>query len=193
MFIIKENGSLNKALSVFVSGGVVLCPAFTLYGISAGLFDIYANKRIFRIKRRDYRKPFIVIALKEFILESAVDVDKEKLFYLLDNAITVVVKTPLDLPFYAKSNDFVAFRAANTPFLKYICSKTPITSTSVNISGMDLKVSRIGDIFKRFKGFVDGFVIGSVIGEQSTIVRLENNKVELLRKGYNAEKVMEVL
>ena len=193
MFIIKEYGSLNRALSILVSGGVILCPAFTLYGISAGLFDIYANKRIYRIKKRDYGKPFIVIALKEFILESAVDVDKDKLSYLLDNVITVVVKTPLDLPFYAKSNGFVAFRAANTPFLKYICSKTPITSTSVNISGADLKVSRVAEIFRRFREFVDGFVFGSVIGEQSTIVRLENDKVELLRKGYNAEKVMEVL
>ena len=193
MFIIKEYGSLNRALSILVSGGVILCPAFTLYGISAGLFDIYANKRIYKIKRRDYGKPFIVIALKEFILESAVDVDKDKLSYLLDHAITVVVKTPLDLPFYAKSEGRVAFRAANTPFLKYVCSKTPITSTSMNISGVDMKLSRFGDMVKRFKRLVDGFVFGKVLGEQSTIVKLDGDKVEFLRKGYNSEKVMEVL
>ena len=193
MVIIREKGNLNRAVSVLISGGVLLCPAFTLYGLSAGLFDLYANKKIYEIKRRDREKPFIVIALKEFILESAVDVDKEKLSYLLDNAITVVVRTSVDFPFYAKSKGRVAFRAANTHFLQYICSKTPITSTSVNIAGVDLKVSRAGDIFKRFRSFVDGFVFGDVVGEQSTIVKLDSDKVELLRKGYNIERVMEVL
>jgi len=193
MVITREDRNLKAVESLFLTGGVVVCPAFTIYGLSANLFNISANKRIYRIKRRDYSKPLIVIATKNFVLKTAIDIDREILSFLLDNTITVIVKSSATLPFYATANSEVAFRVANTPFLNHICRNSPITSTSANFSGdqsvfIDSKI-----IFKRFAKLTDGFVFGKVIGEPSTIVRLAGKSVEIVRKGYNIQKIKEVL
>ncbi len=193
MFVTREDGDVEKAISVLFHGGVLIYPAFTIYGFGAGLFDYYANRRIFALKKRDVSKPFLVIAKKDFILQCATNVEKDKLSYLLDSVITVVVNVPFEFPFYVSLNRTVAFRLANTPFLDRICSKTPITSTSINVSGSNKPLTDERLIFKRYKNTVDGMVFGKVVGEQSTIVRLEGSRVTILRKGYNSEKVKEVL
>jgi len=193
LFITREDRGTKKAVSVLFNGGVLIYPAFTIYGFGASLFDYYANKRIFALKKRDVSKPFLVIAKKDFVLMSATDVDTDKLTYLLDNTITVVVDVSLKFPFYVSLNGTVAFRLANTSFLNRICSKGPITSTSINVSGSSKPLMDERLIVKRYKNSVDGIVFGKIVGEQSTIVRLKGSNVIILRKGYNSEKVEEVL
>ena len=193
MLITREDGDVKKASSILFSGGVLIYPAFTIYGFGAALFDYYANRRIFTLKKREISKPFLVIAKKDFILGCATNVEKDNLTYLLDNVITVIVNVSFEFPFYVSLNGTVAFRLANTPFLDEICSKTPITSTSINISGTSKPLMNEKLIFKRYKNSVDGMVFGKVIGEQSTIVRLKGSHVTILREGYNIEKVKEVL
>lgn len=127
------------------------------------------------------------------MLKTAIDIDREILSFLLDNTITVIVKSSAILPFYVTMNSEVAFRAANTPFLNYICRNSPITSTSANFSGDQSVFIDSKTIFKRFSKLTDGFVFGRVIGEPSTIVRLVGKNVEIVRKGYNIQKIKEVL
>ena len=193
MVITREDKNTKKVTSTLLNGGVLIYPAFTIYGFGAKLFDYYANMRIFTLKRRDISKPFLVIAKKDFILKFAANVDKGKLIYFLDNAITVVADVLFGFPFYVNLNGTVAFRLANTPFLDKICSKTPITSTSINLSGSRKSLTDERLIFKRYKNAVDGMIFGRVVGEQSTIVRLEGNRTTVFREGYNREKVKEVL
>ncbi len=193
MLITREDRDVKRAISILFSGGVLIYPAFTIYGFGAGLFDYYANKRIFALKKRDISKPFLIIAKEDFILRCATNVEKDRLIYLLKNTITVVVNVSFEFPFYVTLNGTVAFRLANTPFLDRICSKTPITSTSINVSGSRESLMDEKFIFKKYRKSVDGMVFGKVVGEQSTIVRLEGTRITVLRKGYNSEKVKEVL
>ncbi len=193
MLITREDRDIKRAISILFRGGVLIYPAFTIYGFGAGLFDYYANRRIFALKKRDISKPFLIIAKEDFILRCATNVEKDRLIYLLKNTITVVVNVSFEFPFYVSLNGTVAFRLANTQFLDRICSKTPITSTSINISGGSKPLTDERLIFKRYKNSVDGMVFGRVVGEQSTIVRLEGSKVTVLREGYNSEKIKEVL
>ena len=189
MFITRENKNIDKVASILSNSGVLIYPAFTIYGFGAGLFDYYANRRIFALKKRDISKPFLVIAKEDFILRCATNVEKDRLIYLLKNTITVVVNVSFEFPFYVSLNGTVAFRLANTPFLDRVCSETPVTSTSINISGDSKPLTDERLIFKRYKNSVDGVVFGRVVGEQSTIVRLEGSKVTVLREGYNSEKL----
>ncbi len=192
MLITREDGKLSRVISTLLNSGVVICPAFTIYGFSAALFDVYANKKISLIKKREQNKPFIVVAEKDFIIASAININKEKLSFLLENGITVVVETGINMPTYASLNGKTAFRDANTPFLKHICKKTPITSTSANVSGKEMG-DDIKRIIKIYKGKVGAIVIGKVKGIPSTIVELNKDNVIILRYGYNSEKLKEVM
>ncbi len=193
MFITRESKNIDRVISILSNSGVLIYPAFTIYGFGAGLFDYYANKRIFSLKKRDVSKPFLVIAKKDFILGCATNVERDKLTYLLDSVITVIVNVSFEFPFYVTLNGTVAFRLANTPFLEKICYKTPITSTSVNVSGIRESLINEKLIFKKYRKSVDGMVFGNVVGVESTIVRLKNSQVTILREGYNKDKVKEVL
>ncbi len=193
MFITRESKNIDRVISILSNSGVLIYPAFTIYGFGAGLFDYYANKRIFSLKKRGVSKPFLVIAKKDFILGCAKKVERDKLTYLLDRVITVIVNVSFEFPFYVTLNGTVAFRLANTPFLEKICYKTPITSTSVNVSGSRESLMNEKLIFKKYRKSVDGMVFGKVVGVQSTIVRLKNSQVTILREGYNKDKVKEVL
>jgi len=192
MFIGRSFKVINRVKSALKNSGVVICPAYTIYGFSAFLFDVYANRKIYSIKRREKKKPFIVIAQKEFIIDNACCFDKDMLKFLLDVNITVVLRTKSWFPDYVSFNSKTAFRAANTPFLNEICALEPITSTSVNISGAK-EISSIWDMARIFKKKIDGIVVDRVIGEASTIVELDGSSIKVLREGFNIEKIKEVI
>ncbi|WP_198018121.1 L-threonylcarbamoyladenylate synthase [Hippea jasoniae] len=181
----------KKALAILNNHGVIICDAFTLYGFSANLFDVLANKKILLLKKRDALKPFIVIANSDFIFDVAVDVDRCLLEKLLSLSVSAVLKTRIQMPFYASQNGFSAFRVANTEFLKKICSHFPITSTSVNISGKE-SLLNLSDLIQRFSNRVDCICAGKPIGVASTVVKLEGRNIEILRKGFNYNQVLEV-
>ncbi|WP_025270200.1 L-threonylcarbamoyladenylate synthase [Hippea sp. KM1] len=187
MIIISEKEA-NPAIALLKAGGVIVCPAFTIYGFSAFLFSGAANKKIYLFKKRSMHKPFIVIAHKEFIWDVAGDVDKDKLNFLLDSGFSVVIKTRIDLPWWASFLHKTAFRLANTEFLKKVCSIEPITSTSANISNAK-EVNLPIQLIRLYKNRVDGIVLGKVKGVSSTIVELEGGRVNILRKGFNIEKL----
>ncbi len=192
--IIKENDKKKwgSALNILQNGGVAVCPAFTIYGFSSNLFNKHANLKIFSIKRRSSDNPFIIIAHREFIVSQAVDVDLDILNFLLDNAITVIFKTKNPLPFYASKNRESAFRLSNTHFLKYITRRFPITSTSINKTGKK-QMDTITKICRQYSHFSDIIINGNIKNEPSTIVRIERDKIYILRKGYNMIKLRGIL
>ncbi|AEA34043.1 L-threonylcarbamoyladenylate synthase [Hippea maritima] len=187
MIIINEKNP-NPAIALLKAGGVIICPAFTIYGFSAFLFSKAANKRIFLLKRRSINKPFIVIAHKDFILDVAFEADKDKLAFLLDNGFSVLIKTKIKLPHWASFSSKTVFRLANTEFLKKVCSVGPITSTSVNISNSG-EINSPLQIVKLYKNRVNGIVLGKVKGVGSTIVELNRGVITVLRRGFNIEKL----
>ncbi|WP_022669851.1 Sua5/YciO/YrdC/YwlC family protein [Hippea alviniae] len=192
MFIGKGRKAINLAKAKLKNSGVIICPAFTIYGFSAFLFDIKANLKIYRIKRRETKKPFIVIASKDYIKKCIADADLDIVDFLLDNAITVVVKTKIEMPSYASSNGKTAFRVANTDILNEFVEISPITSTSINISGSK-EINSVPKMIKMFSSVVDGIIVDSVIGLPSTVIEINKKSVKVLREGFNIEKIREVI
>ncbi len=191
--VISENdiGGLHRLKAGLKNGSVAILPAYTIYGFSASLFDFYANKRIFEIKKRKTDSPFIVIANKDYIMDVARNVDRDTLEFLLDNNITVIVETSFEFPRYATKNSKTAFRVANTSLLKAVTAQFPITSTSINISGKE-SLNNIKTISRKYGCFVDIIVKGKVTKQASTIVKLEGADVTIVRKGCCADKLKEI-
>ncbi len=186
--IIKENDKrgLKVIKSRLIKGGVFIFPTFTIYGFSACLFDVYANKKILSLKKRSVNNPFIVIADLDFIVDASDFSDKDFLVSILKANATVIVKTKIKFPFYASKDNKTAFRLANTDVLRYLTDRFPITSTSVNISGKQA-INDVKKIVNIYKNRVFGIVCGRVENIQSTIVDIANKEPLILRKGYNID------
>jgi len=52
---------ISRAVDVLRSGGVVIYPTDTIYGIGCSIFQAAAIERVYRIKRQDRKKPFSFI------------------------------------------------------------------------------------------------------------------------------------
>lgn len=192
--IIKEQDrrGLKRLKYVLKVGGIAILPAFTIYGFSASLFNRCANLKIFRLKKRSFDSPFIVIAKEKFILNASKNVDVGKLEFLLNNGITVVVKTTFEFPFYASFNGSTAFRLANTPLLEYATSLFPITSTSINISGKK-DINDIKTLRNMYASKADIIVNGKIENTVSTVVKIEDGSIRILREGCCIDKVNELI
>ncbi|SFS50260.1 L-threonylcarbamoyladenylate synthase [Succinivibrio dextrinosolvens] len=136
--------SIEQAASVIASGGVIVCPSEGVYGISCSVFNEAAVKRIIAIKHRSSTKGLIIVDssleyLKEYLDESRVD---DKAMALMNGMWpgphTFVVPVVDSFKNAAVRDDHSAGVriSAFRPFAQ-ICSlaRTPIVSTSANISG----------------------------------------------------------
>ena len=53
--------AIETAVGILKKGGVVVIPTDTVYGLAASAFDRAAQKKIYRLKGRSYRKPLIIM------------------------------------------------------------------------------------------------------------------------------------
>jgi L-threonylcarbamoyladenylate synthase len=66
--MVKDKNSVNHSLNdigeavrILKTGGVVIIPTDTVYGLAVSAFDRSAQKKIYRLKGRSYRKPLIIM------------------------------------------------------------------------------------------------------------------------------------
>ena len=52
---------IGKAVKVFRSGGIVIFPTDTAFGIGCRIDAVESVKRVFDIKKRDYRNPLLAL------------------------------------------------------------------------------------------------------------------------------------
>lgn len=171
-----------------IKSGIVIYPADTIYGIGAFIGNVFANKKIFEIKKRDILNPFIVFCDINFVSENAY-LDENAL-KLLNLGASVILKNKTSLPFYVSKNNKTAYRLAVNPYLKKIVKKIPLTSTSVNISTKQ-SLNSIKQIIQNYFGIVDVIIAGKIENIASSIVDFENKTI--LREGYNAQAIKKLL
>ena len=136
--------SIEQAASVIASGGVIVCPSEGVYGISCSVFNEAAVKRIIAIKHRSSAKGLIIVDssleyLREYLDDSRVDASAMALMDgMWPGPHTFLVPVVDEFKNAAVRDDHTAGVriSAFRPFAE-ICSKarTPIVSTSANISG----------------------------------------------------------
>jgi len=135
---------LHAIVDIMSNGGVILCPTDTIWGISCNAFNKSAVENIYKIKKRDTSKPFILLIdsiqnLKKYIKHIHPRI--ETLIYYHLRPVSVVYEASSQLPSYLFNDDkTVAIRVTKDPMLKEIIKKLghPIVSTSANISGDEI-------------------------------------------------------
>lgn len=122
-------------------GQVVVLPTDTVYGLSCRADNALAVNKIFRMKRREKTKPLICLVGSLGMAKRYCKISHAQEAYLKNKwpgPFTLVLEKKLSAPrLYAAAGDSLALRLPNNKFMLTILKrlKTPVVSTSLNLSG----------------------------------------------------------
>ena len=132
---------IREAVRVMQSGGVILYPTDTIWGIGCDACNEDAVRRVFEIKRRAEAKSVISLVDSEvkveFYVRSVPDVAWQ-LWECSDEPLTLVLDGARNLASGVIASDgSVALRVTREEFSRQLCMrmKRAIVSTSANIAG----------------------------------------------------------
>ncbi len=132
---------IREAVRVMQSGGVILYPTDTIWGIGCDACNEDAVRRVFEIKRRAEAKSVISLVDSEvkveFYVRSVPDVAWQ-LWECSDKPLTLVLDGARNLASGVIASDgSVALRVTREAFSRQLCMrmKRAIVSTSANIAG----------------------------------------------------------
>lgn len=181
---------LDDAIDLIKHGGIVITKTDTIYGILANALDKEAIEKIYVIKGREKDKPFIILIpnakfLKKFKVKE--NPQAEKILNLKGITVIFDVNDPNnELEYLHRGTKTLAFRIPDDPeFLGFLNKlDTPIVAPSANPSGLT-PAEDIHKAIEYFKDKVDLYIDRgkSETNIPSTIVKVENSKIKILRQG----------
>ncbi len=184
--------ALSKAVETLKSGGVILYPTDTVWGIGCDAANAAAIQRIYRLKQRDDSKSMIILVADErAILKYTANPDPA-IFAILEKAdrpTTVIYENALGLPENLINSDgSIAIRIVAEPFCKALIRRLgrPIVSTSANKSG-DPTPKKYTEITDPIRKSVDYIVEyrqeDDTIASPSKIIKLKaTGEITILRE-----------
>lgn len=131
---------MEKLIETLKSGGTILYPTDTIWGIGCDATNAEAINKIFEIKKRDQNKSMIILVESEKRLQDLVDVPEMawEIMELSEKPVTLIYDDPKGLPEEILAQDgSIGIRLVKDLFLKKIITKLnkPLVSTSANFSG----------------------------------------------------------
>ena len=131
---------MELLIETLKTGGVILYPTDTIWGIGCDATNPQAIQKIFDIKKRDAKKSPIILVESEKHLQDLVDVPPMawEIMDLSEKPVTIVYDNPRGLPKELLAEDgSIGIRLVKDLFCKKLITKLnrPIVSTSANFSG----------------------------------------------------------
>ena len=131
---------MEQIIQTLKSGGTILYPTDTIWGIGCDATNIDAIEKIFEIKKREKTKSMIILVESEKRLQDLVDVPEMawEIMDLSEKPVTIIYDSPKGLPKELLAEDgSIGIRLVKNDFLKTLISKLnkPLVSTSANFSG----------------------------------------------------------
>ena len=188
---VSEYEKLEQAGKIIREGGLVLFPTETVYGLGANGLDSEAVKKIYKAKGRSSDNPLILhisdIEMLGKIAKDISDIEFKLMNAFWPGPFTIILnKTDLVPSSVSGGLDTVGVRMPDNDIaqnlIKY--ADVPIAAPSANISGRPSGTS-VEDIYQELSDKVDCIVDGGKtnIGVESTVVRVINGVVHILRPG----------
>ena len=200
----KENikqQEIEEAAEEIKKGNLVIFPTETVYGIGANALDENAVKKIFEAKGRAQDNPLIVhvanIDMVKPIVEHIGTLEQKLIEKFWPGPLTIIMKRKSNkvIPNIVTANlDTVGIRMPSNLLAKKLIEKAgvPIAAPSANVSGKP-SGTNIEDIKEEFKGKVSYILDGGStdIGLESTVIKVENDKIDILRPGKITKEQLE--
>lgn len=142
------------------AGQILVLPTDTIYGLSCLASEPRAIKKIYHIKKRDRRKPVLVLVSDLAMAKKYASISKKQAALLKyfwskkSEPTTVILKNKKKLPkVLTGDSDGLAVRLPKSKFLIKIIEKAgcPLVSTSLNFSGQpDIKnLKKLSEYFPK--------------------------------------------
>lgn len=192
--------AINQAVSILQHGGVVAIPTETVYGLAAGIQFPDAVEQVFRLKGRPQNNPLIVHVaasnstqdlswLQGELTECSpleLDVAQQLTRSFWPGALTIVLPASKKVHTGVTGGlNTVALRMPAHPTAQQILCETgfPLAAPSANLSGNPSPTcaEHVLADFPEHVPVVDGG--NCEVGLESTVVRVHENRVVLLRPG----------
>lgn len=187
----KNYEELKAPAEAIREGKLVIFPTETVYGIGANAIDEEAVRNIYIAKGRASDNPLIahisdIKMLDDLVLEVG-EIERKLIKNFWPGPLTIVFnKKPIVPDIITGGLDTVAVRMPSNEIAHKLIeySNCPIAAPSANISGKP-SGTQIEDIIEELDGKVEYIIDnGKVdIGVESTVIRVVDNVVHILRPG----------
>lgn len=194
-----KRNDLSDALKALSNGEVVVYPTDTLYALGADIYNDWAVRKIFEIKRRSYSCP-LPVAVANFDeidkISYTNDLVKRVAKRFLPGPLTLILKKKDSVSSIVTSDlDKIAVRIPkNDVALDLLSRFGPLTATSANIHSKKTSYV-IKDLKMQFSSEISVYLDdGRLDAKPSTIVDLTSKKPIIVRKGpINKGEIIEAI
>ncbi len=186
----------SELIDVLKKGGLVIIPTDTVYGISADATIKGRAKKVNKAKKRIEAKPLnILVSDKEMLKKYVQDItplEEEIITKLTPSKMTILFrKNNLISDEVTANSPFIAIRIPDNENLRQFIAHygKPLISTSANITGSDV-VSSLDTLEDELKNSIDYiYDAGALNTTPSTLIKVENEKIKILREGIMGEEL----
>lgn len=189
---------IERLVEVINNGNIAVVPTDTVYGIIGDATNIDVIHKVYEVKKRDYSKPLILMVssiamLEKYVLEVN-DIEKKLIDRYWPGKLTILFKKNNNIDdLITSGSNLVGIRYPDNKELNELMDKLnkPLISTSCNISSKEVITSidmLEEDISKHVSYVYDGGVLSDT---SSTIVRVNDGKIEIIRDGELSSLIRE--
>ena len=188
---------MDKLRKILTSGGAVVLPTETVYGLFAQALNEEAVNNVYQLKQRprDKAMNLNVSNLNDInFFSQNTPFFLEKLYNrFMPGPLTIILKANDNVPFWVNSGlDTVGFRVPNhVKTLQLISETGPLIGPSANISGNE-SGKKFSDIQAQFSVDLPGIEDDQALtGIDSTILDLSGQKARVLRQGAISRELIQ--
>jgi len=179
--------NISLAIDIINQGGVVILPADTVYGFFASATNQKAVERVYKIKAREKRKPFVIYtnANKVNKIGELNSTSKKLINKFWPKALSLVVKKKEIIPdWFTNNGPTVAVMTAQNKVISKIIEEVnePILGTTCNISG-EPELKKAHEVY-RFIEDVDLIIADDnipIYNKPSTMINCLKEPAEIIR------------
>jgi L-threonylcarbamoyladenylate synthase len=182
----------TELIEILKNNGLAIVTTDTLYGVLGNARSEQVVQRIYDLKGRDENKPFIVLipsieSLQHFGIALS-DFEREKVSQWWPGPVTVILPLPENyqkhFSYLHRGTNELAFRIpAKESLLELLKQTGPLVAPSANPQGKE-PANTIEEARAYFGNGIDVYEdAGRVEGLPSTIVRLKDSQIKVIRQG----------
>ncbi len=190
-----QRQAVHRAVEILRSGGVIVYPTDTVYGLGCDLRERKAVDRIYAIKRMERGKPLSIVCADLSHISEYAHISKSDYRILrqrLPGPYTFVLEASRQVPRLLTTNQkTIGIRIPDHPFPLAVVREigNPIITTSVTDPRFDIPAGEKAllndpeDIEKRYGGLIDCVFDAGVLSlEPSSVIALSDGIPTVLRK-----------
>jgi len=197
-----DQHTIRKAAALIKNGGLVVFPTSSFYGLGTSAFNAEAVDKVFRVKKRDSKKPILVLiaslAQLDPLVEAIPRLSRRLMEAFWPGSLTLVFHASALIPssltgYTGKVGIRLANHVAALSLVRAVGH--PITGTSANVSGQG-GCHAVSQLDVHIRDEVDLILdAGTLPGaKESTVVDVTADPPGIIREGaIQAEEIRAVL